>query len=156
MKKQYVELRISVFRDEKPVFVSKVKFFNEKSWFAVACWVYLLTCYRSVARGSFGIDYLLLNIDYWRAANSQFVKKKIVIIQFLWGQQYHGVADSSLRRGQIGPRQDGLRDFRLIIDSVRRRRIPSNRCRIPPEDGGSLTLTSILTIGYWRGKQNSQ
>ena len=30
----------------------------------------------SVARGSFGIDYLLLNIDYWKAANSQFVKKR--------------------------------------------------------------------------------
>ncbi len=44
------------------------------------------------------------------------------------GQQYHGLADSSLRRvvpileedgkmgarGQIGPRQDGLRDNQLI------------------------------------------
>jgi hypothetical protein len=29
---------------------------------------------------------------------------------FLWGQQYHGVVDSSLRQSQVGPMQDGLRD----------------------------------------------
>jgi hypothetical protein len=30
-------------------------------------------------------------------------------------------------------------------------RIPSNRCRIPPKDGGSLTLTLIFTYdAFWR------
>jgi len=31
MKKQYMELRISVFRDEKTVFVSKLNFLMKKS-----------------------------------------------------------------------------------------------------------------------------
>ncbi len=32
----------------------------------------------------------------------------------LWGQQYHGVADSSLRQGQVGPMQNGLRDKQVL------------------------------------------
>ena len=35
-------------------------------------------------------------------------------------QQYHGVADSSLRRGQIGPGQDGLRDMFVMRRAVMR------------------------------------
>ena len=38
--------------------------------------------------------------------------------QFFWGQQYHGMAGSSLRQGQVGPIQDGHRDNRTLKNLV--------------------------------------
>ncbi|MFZ2148121.1 MAG: hypothetical protein WAV28_12955 [Sedimentisphaerales bacterium] len=60
---------------------------------------------------------LLLRISYSSAVENialshgvEFRPSKTGRDEKFWGQQYHGVVDSSLRQGQIGPRQDGLRD----------------------------------------------
>ena len=85
--------------------------FYKKYWFVAVDRIYFRGWkYSPVAWGSNEIDYLLLIIDYWEVEHSQISKLKIVNSQCFWGRQYHGVADSSLRWGQIGPGQNGLRD----------------------------------------------
>jgi hypothetical protein len=44
-----------------------------------------------------------------------------------WGQQYHGVVDSSLRQGQFGPGKTvSVTSYRrLIVDDLERRRVRS-------------------------------